>query len=248
MDPRLSIIPERLRHIDKKIMVVSGKGGVGKTVISSLMALELALMEKRVGLFDLDFNGPSCHIVLGVPEHIMPVEEKGLIPPTFRKVKFMSIRYFAKERPLPLRGEDAVNAIIELLSITRWGKLDYLILDLPPGTSDEVLDIIRLIKDVYALIITTPSKLALETVSRLIQLLKILKVPILGIIENMRRGESKVYDFAKKMDVRYLGALPYDDTLEEALGDVNLLLETKVAKALINIIRSGIIENNGDEQ
>jgi len=236
MDPRISIVPERIKNIKRKIAVVSGKGGVGKTVIASLLALELSSMGKIVGLLDLDFNGPSCHIVLGIPEDTSVEEEKGIIPPLFNGIRFMSLELFVKGRALPLRGNDISNAIIELLAITRWGSLDYLIIDTPPGTSDELLDILRLIDGLEALIVTIPSKLALKTVERLLDLLKMVNTNIIGIVENMSKGTDIVREFAKRFNIRYLGSIPYDEKLEGALGDVGALKRTNVSESIITIL------------
>ena len=118
MDPRLNVIDERLLGIKRIIAISGGKGGVGKSSVSSMLSLILKDMGKEVGLIDLDLSGPTDHIILGVKD-VFPEEEKGIIPPRLRGIKFMSIVYFIKENPLPLRGEDFSNAIIELLAITR---------------------------------------------------------------------------------------------------------------------------------
>jgi len=236
MDPRISIIPERIKNIKRKIAVVSGKGGVGKTVIASLLALRLSNMGRAVGLLDLDFNGPSCHVVLGIPENMSIKEEKGIIPPLFNRIRFMSLELFVKERALPLRGDDISNAIIELLAITRWESLDYLIIDTPPGTSDELLDILRLIDGLETLIVTIPSKLALKTVTRLLDLLKMVNTNIIGIIENMSKGTDMVREFARRAGIRYLGSIPYDEKLEEALGDVDALKRTSISESITTIL------------
>src|SRR4030042_3567023 len=159
-----------MKHINTKIAVSSGKGGVGKSLIASTLALTLAQKGFRVGLFYLDFTSPSTHIILGI-EDLHPKEEKGIIPPEVHGVKYMSIIYYSRDHAVPLRGFEVSNALIELLSITRWEKLDYLILEMPPGIGDVTLDLIRLIKNTQFLIVTTPSKLAFETVRKLVSLL-----------------------------------------------------------------------------
>ncbi|RLI22272.1 ATP-binding protein [Candidatus Bathyarchaeota archaeon] len=236
IDPRKAVINERLKEISSIIAVSSGKGGVGKSLIASTLALTLAKKGYRVGLFDLDFTSPSTHLILGV-ENATPIEEKGIIPPRVHGLKYMSIIYYSGEYAAPLRGEDISNALIELLAITRWGKLDCLVIDMPPGISDATLDLLRLIKRIKFLIVTTPSRLAYETVRKLLNLLKDLNVPVLGIIENMKMQDS---DFIRKRvaetGTAYLGEVPFDERLEESIGDINKLLETKFGRKIAKII------------
>lgn len=235
VDPRVSIIDERMRGIDKIIAVSSGKGGVGKSLVASILALTLAKKGFKVGLFDLDFTSPSTHIILGI-EGVKPKEEKGIVPPVVHGIEYMSIIYYSGEHASPLRGADVSNALIELLSITRWGKLDFLVIDMPPGIGDATLDLIRLIKNIEFLIVTTPSQLAFETVRKLIGLLKELKISVIGVIENMKMSESNsIKNQTRKLGVKFLEEIPYDQKLEEAIGNTNKLLDTKFAKKITSI-------------
>ena len=237
MDPRLSVIEDRLSKIRRIIAVASGKGGVGKTLIASSLSLLLAKEGFKVGLLDLDFHGPSCDIVLGIRD-VFPKEEKGLIPPKIYGISFMSIIYFAEDHPLPLRGKEISNAIIELLAITRWGKLDFLIVDLPPGMGDEALDTIRLMRNNEFLIVTTPSILSLGVVTRLVRFLRKINANIIGIIENMRVEENDIIKkFAEENDIKYLGYIRYDRTVESALGNIDKLLKTIFINDLKNIMK-----------
>lgn len=233
-DPRLSVIEERLRRVKRIIVVASGKGGVGKSLIATTISLLLAKSGRKVGLLDLDFHGPSGHIILGATE-VAPAEERGLIPPSVHGIKFMSLVYYIGDRPLPLRGDEASNAFVELLTITRWDQLDYLVVDVPPGIAEEVLDIIRLIKRGEFLIVTTPSTLAVKTVARLSQLLQELEVPILGLIENMHLPGSKSGE-AKAFKINFLGRLPFDPEVEKSLGKPERLLKTRFARSLKTIV------------
>ncbi|OYT68124.1 MAG: ATP-binding protein [Candidatus Wolframiiraptor sp. EX4484-121] len=234
-DVRLSVIDERIKNVKNVIAVSSGKGGVGKSLVASALSLSLARRGYRVGLFDLDLTSPSTHIILDVGES-RPIEDKGIIPPKIHGISYMSITYYSGDRPTPLRGLDFSNALIELMAITRWGDLDFLILDMPPGISDATLDIIRLIKRSKFLIVTTPSKLALETVKKLIKLLSNLHVKIIGIVENMKIRES---DFVKlnanKLGIKYLGWIDFDEDLEDALGDVEKFSKTEFFKRVEEI-------------
>ncbi|GAG44776.1 unnamed protein product, partial [marine sediment metagenome] len=116
---------------------------------------------------DLDLYGPSSHIILGMNDFNFPKEDKGIIPPKINGINFMSIVYFSEDKPSPFRGVDITNIIIELLAITQWGELDYLIIDMPPGIGNEVLDVIRYIKKSEFLVVSTPSKVAMGTVGKL---------------------------------------------------------------------------------
>lgn len=231
-DPRIGIIEERLKGVNRIVAVSSGKGGVGKSLIASTLALTLAKRGYKVGLFDLDFTSPSTHVILGV-EGLQPKEEKGIIPPQVHGLKYMSIVYYSGEYASPLRGVDVSNALIELLAITRWDELDFLIVDMPPGISDATLDVIRLVKRIGFVVITTPSRLAFETARKLIDLLSELGIPIMGVVENMKMKESRfIQQQTEGRDIKFWGDIPFDAELEEAIGDVNKLLATQFSKKL----------------
>ena len=188
-----------------------------------------------MGLFDLDFTSPSTHIILGI-EGVKPKEEKGIVPPIVHGIKYMSIVYYSGEYVSPLRGVDVSNALIELLSITRWGKLDFLVIDMPPGIGDATLDLVRLIRKIEFLIVTTPSQLAFETVRKLVSLLKELRIPVVGVIENMKMNNSKtIQQQTMKLSVEFLEEIPYDPKVEEAIGNPNKLLNTTLAKKVDQI-------------
>jgi ATP-binding protein involved in chromosome partitioning len=241
MDPRLTIINKRFQHVKKIIAVSGGKGGIGKSQTAASLALCLARHNHRTGLLDLDFCGPSTHVILGI-EGIYPVEEKGILPPDFNGISFMSIIYYTGNRPSPLRGGEISNAIIEILAITRWEELDYLIIDMPPGTGDPVLDVIRLIKRVEFLLVTTPSKVAHEVLKRELKVLKELEIPVIGILENMKtRERPPAVENLRNLQVPFLGSIDFDHDLEDALGSTEKLLRTNFARQLDQIISSGII-------
>jgi ATP-binding protein involved in chromosome partitioning len=232
-------VNERMKQISKIIAVSSGKGGVGKSLVASTLALTLAKKGCQVGLFDLDFTSPSTHLILGI-KGVQPREDGGLLPPDVHDMKYMSIIYYTGERATPLRGTDVSNALIELLSITKWGKLDFLIIDMPPGIGDATLDLLLLIKDIRFLIVTTPSQLAFETVRKLASLLKELKIQVIGVVENMRMAsDGSVKGQTLKLGLDFLGVIPYDPKVEEALGHADKLLGTtfaeKVRQAFLGI-------------
>ncbi len=238
VDPRTSIINERLARISRIIAVSSGKGGVGKSMVATTLALTLANNGCKVGLFDLDFTGPSTHIILGA-QNVQPKEDKGLVPPTVDGLEYMSIVYFVGDNPAPLRGADVSNALIELLAITQWGTLDFLVIDMPPGIGDVILDLVRLIKRIEFLIVTTPSLLAFETVKKQVALLCELKMPIIGVVENMKMDVAEgVEEETGKLGLKYLGEIPYDPAVEGAIGNQKELLNTVIAKKLRKIAKS----------
>ncbi|MEM3041801.1 MAG: P-loop NTPase [Nitrososphaerota archaeon] len=236
IDPRTTIVDERLKKIPNIIAVSSGKGGVGKSLIATTLALILKKRGHKVGLFDTDLTSPTTHIILNV-RGTYPEEKKGVIPPEVYGLKYMSIAYYSGERFLPLRGTDFSNALRELLAITIWDALDFLIIDTPPGIGDATLDIIKLIRKVEFLIVTTPSQLAFETVRKLINLLSELKIPIIGVIENMAmREKPSIQKLVEELGVKFWGEIPFDIKVEEALGDINKLLRTEFSRKLEEMI------------
>ncbi|MCW4028373.1 MAG: Mrp/NBP35 family ATP-binding protein [Candidatus Bathyarchaeota archaeon] len=236
IDPRTSVIETRLSKIRRIIAVSSGKGGVGKSMVATGLALSLAEEGCRVGLFDLDFTGPSTHIILGAPNNLQPKEDRGLIPPTLEGLEYMSLVYFVGDNPAPLRGADVSNALIELLAITQWGELDYLIIDMPPGIGDAVLDLVRLVRRIEFLIVTTPSLLAFEVVKKQARLLYELHMSIIGVIENMKQTPSDaIRTQTQKLGLSYLGSIPYDPKVEDAIGKPKQLLSTALGTALTDI-------------
>jgi len=239
MDVRTSVIQKRLQNIKRIISVASGKGGVGKSLVASSLALSLSKKGYKVGLLDLDLYGPSSHIILGIDTTSFPEEEKGIVPPNVHGINFMSIVYFTEGKPSAFRGIDVTNIIIELLAITQWGTLDYLIIDMPPGIGDETLDVIRLVKNSEFLVVSTPSKVSMGAVSKLLKILKELNLPIVGIIENMTMTKSPfIKSEICQMDLPYLGSISFDHQLENAIGDPDYLVKTDFMKDLNKIISS----------
>jgi len=236
LDPRESIINKRLERVKRIIAVSSGKGGVGKSLIASTIALTLTRKNYKTGLFDADFTSPSTHLILGV-KNAKPKEEKGIIPAYVHGLKYVSIVAYSKEKALPLRGADISNALMELFAATVWGDLDFLIIDMPPGISDATLDMIRFVKGINFLVVTTSSPLAFETAKKLLGLLTELKVPVIGVVENMKIKESKfIPQSVANAGFRFLGELPFDPKVEESLGGVDALLQTDFAKKLAEIV------------
>jgi len=232
VDPRLGVIERRLRETRRLIAITGGKGGIGKSLIASVLALNLERAGHQVGLLDLDLTSPCDHLILGLKPPV-PQEQFGLVPPALQGLHFMSIACFIGDRPAPLRGPDFSNALIELLAIVQWGRLDYLVIDLPPGLGDALLDAVRLLPRAEFLAVATASQVVVETVRRTLRLLVQLDAPILGLLENMQQREtSLVTNLAAEFALPYLGAVPFDKTLEAATGDPACLARTPAAAAL----------------
>ena len=241
VDPRTSVITERLSKIKRIIAVSSGKGGVGKSLIATTLALTLAREGCKVGLFDLDFTSPSTHIILNA-EKTPPKEEKGIVPPNVHGLEYMSLIYFSGDNPAPLRGADVSNALIELLAITQWGMLDFLVIDMPPGIGDVILDLLRLVNRIEFLIVTTSSLLAFETVKKQVSLLCELKAPIIGVVENMKMTKSSgVRDETEKLGLRFLAEVCFDSNVEESIGNEAKLLKTSIGRAIKQVVEKNIL-------
>lgn len=220
LDPRPSVVATRLAAVKRIIAVTGWKGGIGKSVTASTLALLLAKKGFRAGLLDLDFAGASAHVVLGAGG-LFPKEEMGIEPPLVAGVKFMSVSFFSDNKAVPLRGANVSDAILELLAVTQWGELDFLIMDMPPGINDAALDVIRLLPRTEVLAVTVPSVMARSVLERSLALYKTLKVPVLGVITNMDRGSHAC------SSVRW--RLRCDEGLEKALGRPAKMLKTRFA-------------------
>lgn len=233
IDPREIAISARLEKVKRIIPVVSGKGGVGKSLVSTTLALVLAEKGYKVGLLDLDFHGASDHVILGFEPKEFPEEDRGVVPPTVHGIKFMTIAYYTEDRPTPLRGKEISDALIELLTITRWDELDYLVIDMPPGLGDQLLDVLRFLKRGEFLVVATPSKLSLNVVRKLIELLKEEGHKVIGIVENMKLDDEKdVEKLAEEFGVPYLVGIPFYPDLDAKVGNVEELMKTEFAEKI----------------
>jgi ATP-binding protein involved in chromosome partitioning len=239
IDPRPAVIGRRLGGVGSILAVASGKGGVGKSTCAAAGALALARAGLAVGLLDLDFQGASCHTITGISPRL-PAEDHGLEPLEGAwGLRFASIVSFIGERPAAMRGADLANALREILAVTIWGKLDALLIDMPPGIHDTALELGRLVPACRNLVVATPSRVALAVASRLVAFLREARSPIVGMVENMAAGAgagSAVADAAHADRVPFLGSLPFDASLEQATGDPAALTGTPLAVALRPIL------------
>jgi ATP-binding protein involved in chromosome partitioning len=231
------VIGKRLDRVRRVVAVGGGKGGIGKSFVASTLALGLMAEGGRAGLLDLDLTGPCAHLFLGV-EPGFPDEEFGIIPPAVAGVRFMSLACFAGETPAPMRGAAVSDAMIELLAITRWDDLDCLVVDLPPGIGDPLLDTIRLLRRCEFLAVATQSRVVLDTVRRSLGVLDAVDATVIGILENLGgSGDTRVEEFAAEVGRPFLGTVPADPGVENAVGDPARLAKTDAARAVRRVAR-----------
>jgi Mrp family chromosome partitioning ATPase len=225
-------ILEKLKDVKHKIAVMSGKGGVGKSTVATNLAIALASKGKKVGLLDMDLTGPNIPKMLGVEDERLMGSEEGILPiKVMENLHVISSAYMLphKEMAIIWRGPMKIGAIQQLLSDVVWGTLDYLIIDLPPGTSDEPLSVAQSIPESEgAIIVTTPQEVSLLDIYKSLNFAEKLKMPILGIVENMsgfacphcgktsnifKVGGGKAA--AERYKVPFLGAIPIDPKIVE---------------------------------
>lgn len=220
-----------LNQVKQIVAVASGKGGVGKSTTAINLALALAAEGNRVGIIDADIYGPSVPMMLGVPAGTRPAMIGGnlLAPVEAHGIKSMSMGYLVTEQtPMVWRGPMATGALLQLLNQTLWGELDYLVVDMPPGTGDIQLTLAQQAQVAGAVIVTTPQDIALLDARKAIEMFLKVKIPVLGIVENMAVhqcsqcghlehifGEGGGQKVAEEYGTRMLGALPLERSIRE---------------------------------
>jgi ATP-binding protein involved in chromosome partitioning len=225
-----------LKDVKNVIAVASGKGGVGKSTVSVNLAVALAQAGASVGLLDADITGPNIPMMLGVDGQPKASEDgKRILPLERHGVKCISIQFFVPEgQPIVWRGPLVGGAIQQFLRDVEWGELDYLVIDLPPGTSDAQLTLAQAVPLGGAVLVTTPQEVSLSDVAKALGMFKRLSVPILGVVENMTAficpncGEShEIFGrgggerFAAEHGIPFLGSIPLDITVRQG-GDVGV--------------------------
>ncbi|MEM3437449.1 MAG: P-loop NTPase [Nitrososphaerales archaeon] len=253
LDFREGIIKKRLERINKIILITSGKGGVGKSMVAATIAALIAKTGMSVGLLDTDVYGPSSAFIFRVRS--LPKEDRhGLLPPVSNGVKVMSLDLFTSGKTIPVSGKGARQIIKELLALTEWGNLDFLIVDTPPGTGDVLLTLIKTLGNKsYSIVVTLPTFISISVVRRVIELLLNSQIPIFGILENMsykadvetRYSQSRGELLALEFGVKFLGKLPIDYKASEAIdaGDIQSLLKTEFAKTLLTLLEKSKLFN-----
>ncbi|MCX8200848.1 MAG: P-loop NTPase [Candidatus Caldarchaeum sp.] len=242
-DYREEVIRRRLAVVQKALVVTGGKGGVGKSLVASVVALLLS-KSHETGLLDLDLHGPSCSYILGVDE--TPIEgPDGLIPPKVNGLKVMSLDLLVKGLPVPLSGGAKEEVVKEVLALTDFGRLDYLVVDLPPGSGDELLAVCRYLREKgAALVVTTPSPLSIRFAVRVIKLLQSVSFRVLGVVENMSSGTvSELSETAcRKVNVKTLGSLPFDPVFAKTdRSSLDEILSSGFASILRSILNREIL-------
>ena len=251
-------IKQNIKRIKHQILVLSGKGGVGKSSIAVNLSVWLSMQGKKVGLFDIDIHGPSIPKLLNLEGRRLQGREHGIEPVSYNDmIKVISIGFLIQDENAALiwRGPMKHNVIKQFISEVLWGDLDYLIVDCPPGTGDEPLSIIQLLgKADGAVVVTTPQQLAVTDVKKCLTFCKQLDLPVLGIIENMSGfvcphcnqrtdifGGDGGKQMAKDFGVLFLGSIPIDSNMVPAadLGKPFIYYESQspTAQALNNAFK-----------
>ena len=224
-----------LPNVKNVIAVGSGKGGVGKSTVSVNLAVALAQAGAAVGLLDADITGPNVPMMLGVEGQPKAAANNKISPLERHGVKCISIQFFVPEgQPIVWRGPLVGGAIQQFLRDVDWGDLDYLVVDLPPGTSDAQLTLAQSVPLGGAVLVTTPQEVSLSDVGKALAMFKRLSVPILGLVENMTAfacphcgelteifGRGGGERFAAEHNLEYLGGIPLDITVRQG-GDVGV--------------------------
>ena len=236
-------IADALGRIGHKVGVYSGKGGVGKTTVAVNLAVTLANDGAKVGILDVDIDCPNVIRAMKVAEAPEVGGERKMIPPRRFGVKVMSMGFFQQdeEEAIIWRGPMIHNAINQLLQSTDWGELDYLVIDLPPGTSDAPLTVMQTLDMDGFVVVTTPQELAKIDAIRSINMIKKLQIDVLGVVENFTGdifGAGAGAELAERLDIPFLGSVAmradYRDTSRPAaLGNNDILGEyRKIAKGV----------------
>jgi ATP-binding protein involved in chromosome partitioning len=239
--------------IRNAVAIASGKGGVGKSTVAVNVAVTLAASGARVGLLDADIYGPNIPTMMGV-QRLPDSTDSKLVPAEAFGVKVMSIGFLVKsDQPLIWRGPMLHSAIRQFLTDVAWGELDYLIVDLPPGTGDAGLSLAQTLPLSGGVIVTLPQQVSLDDARRGLEMFRQLNVPIIGVVENMSYLElpdgSKMDIFgsgggellARQSGVPFIGSIPMDPTVREG-GDSGVPVvvgapDSMVAKALTSITK-----------
>jgi len=255
-------IKERLKHIKNKLLVMSGKGGVGKSSVAAYLSVAIAKKGFKVGLMDVDLHGPSIARLLGLKGNLEPGSNEKARPikylPNMEVISIEALMGENKDTATIWRGPLKIGVIRQFISDIEWMDLDYMIIDAPPGTGDEPLTVAQTIPDAKALIVTTPQEISLADVRKSINFCHQVNMEILGLIENMSGLEcphcGETIDLfkmnggsltAKKENLRLLATLPFDPEVVKKgdVGNMDLLDNDKaIITKKINKMVDEIVE------
>ena len=247
-------VAESLAGIKHKIGVYSGKGGVGKTTVAVNLAVALAQEGAKVGILDVDIDCPNVVRAMKVYEPPVVGEDQRIVPSERFGVQVMSMGFFQKneEEAIIWRGPMIHNAINQLLQSTDWGELEYLLIDLPPGTSDSPLTVMQALTMDGFIVVTTPQELAKIDAKRSINMIRTLKVNVLGVVENFSGkvfGSGAGEELAREMDLPFLGRLElrsdYRDTSKPTVLNSKTVMEeyqklAEQAKRALDKVAAGV--------
>jgi Mrp family chromosome partitioning ATPase len=251
-------VDNNLKDVKHILIVTSGKGGVGKSTVAANLALSLTVRGKSVGLLDCDIHGPSIPKLLGIESAVPEMSENSIVPivvPPRLKVMSMAFLLPSTDSPVIWRGPVKMKVVKDFLGQVNWGDLDYLIIDLPPGTGDEPLSIAQLLPAVEGVVVvTTPQDVALLSVRKSITFAQTLSMPVLGVIENMSGficphcsqpvdifGKGGGETAAKELGVPFLGRIPLDiDIMESGEQGKPFVLNSSTSsfKAFYDIVKN----------
>ncbi len=233
IDPREKMIEERLAKIGKIIIFSSGKGGVGKSTISAHTAY-IASKNFKVGILDLDLHGPSIPFILGMDSVKIKESENGILPEDWKGIKIMSLDLFMQGLASPLRGNSKYEIIKEMIAITDFGDLDYLIVDMPPGTGDEYLAALEIFRRKGEIVfITAPSIISWQVTRRAVEIARN-QIKIKGVLINMGKNDT-INEECRKMRIKCLGNINYYEYVID--GKIENLIGTSYFRELENFSR-----------
>lgn len=217
-------IQETLSKIKYKIAILSGKGGTGKTTVTVNIAQTLANKGFSVGVLDADITGPNIPLMFGAEFEQLSTEDNKIVPIEAHGVKIISMEFLLEDKSKAIiwRGPMKIKGLKQLIADVKWGELDFLIIDLPPGSSDEPLSIVQTIKDLDGMIVvTTPQEVSLLDITKSINFAEVTNTPVIGIVENMSGfvcphcGETtNIFkkdggkNIAEQLSIEFLGAVP----------------------------------------
>ncbi len=217
IDPRIEMMKARTSRIENIVLFVSGKGGVGKSLLSSAVSYILSERGYETAYLDLDFHGPSGQNLFHL-DKLMEGGKSGLKTALSGKVKVASIGYMVKDNPLPLSGVDRMEVLLDFFSILDFGELDFLIVDLPPGMGEETIFLQRMFREkLSAVVVTLNSQMSLTTVKRVVNYLKVQKIGIIGAVVNMSNlfGKYEPEQVSRELGIEVIGSITYHPEVEQ---------------------------------